>query len=126
MINLKYTGLGLIVLAGIGVGTLSVSADSAKVSLSTSDIPKATLQSDRLEAEANALNISTTLLKQDRTNKTLKTVISNTGLSKKAYLNQVNTKITSELSSQGYSQDQINNALGHHHKIHQKHHTSKS
>ncbi|HEX4774076.1 MAG TPA: hypothetical protein VH234_00995 [Candidatus Saccharimonadales bacterium] len=97
-----------------GIGATIASADSpASTTQSSTLIARSVVRSDKLQAMAGALNLTTAQVQTDLKTHNLKQVIANAGLTQATFRQKVQAQLTSELQGQGYSQTQIDNALQH-------------
>ena len=126
MIKAKYLGAGLLGAAVIGAGGLgfasAAATNSSNTNVGSSGIPRSTFKNDRLEAAATVLNTSTSNIQTAHKDKTLSQLISKAGLTKKTFREKVRSQTTTELKSQGYSQDQITIAFQHRTILKLRHH----
>ena len=113
-------GVGILTLTGMG---LASAATPSNGDVGKSDIPRSVFRQERLDAVAQVLDTSTTNVQNAHKDKTLSSLISSAGLSKKTFAQKVKTQLTSDLEAKGYSQDQVTIALQHrdivrlHHRI---------
>jgi hypothetical protein len=102
---------GLVVASGFGV--VSAATNHAATTIGTSGIPRSVFKQDRLDAEAQVLNTSTTAVQTAHKDKTTATLISDAGLTKEAYAQKLKAQLTTDLEAAGYTQDQVTIALQH-------------
>ena len=102
--------------AGISAATGLILGSTALVSASTTTktsnpnkIAREVIQSDRLDAQAKVLGMTKDQLVSSLKSTTMKDLISQKGLTKDAFKQQVQSEVINELKSQGYSSDQITN-----------------
>ena len=118
MIKRRYIAAGASSLVAVAIGIASAAA--APSSTNSKAIPRSVLKADRLQVVSQVLNTSTANVQAAEKNHTLKNLISQAGLTKQTFRQKVKADLISDLQSQGYSQQQINAALKHHHKHHKK------
>ena len=111
---------GVIVVAATGL----VSAAS-NPNVGSSTIPRTVFKQERLDAESQVLNTSTSSIQTAHKDKTMKTLITNAGLTKKTYAEKLKTQLTTDLEAKGYSSDQVTIALQHK-TIHRLRHEKKA
>jgi hypothetical protein len=104
---------GLSILAVSGMGIVSAATNKTSLDIGPSGIPRTAFRQDRLDAESQVLNTTTTAVQTARKDKTLGQLISSAGLSKKTYTQKVRAQLISDLEAQGYSKDQVIIALQH-------------
>ncbi len=128
MNNIRYIALGLAVTAAIGVGSMGVANAATPVSTSShssmvgsSGIPRKIFNHDRLSAIAKVLNTSTVSVKTAQRDKTFSQLLTKEGLTKNIFSKKLKTQLTSNLESQGYSQNQVKIALQHRMIVHLRH-----
>jgi len=124
MKKFSYFALGLVSALTVGFGVVAVAnADTtnAKTDVGSSGIPRTVFRQDKLDASAKVLKVSTAAVIAARKDKTMATLISNAGLTKETFAQKVKAELTSELESQGYSQNQITIALQHRQIMHLRH-----
>ena len=102
--------------AGISAATGLILGSTALVSASTTTkatnpnkIAREVIQSDRLNAQAKVLGMTTDQLIATLKTTSMKDLISQKGLSKDAFKQQVQAEVINELKAQGYSSDQLTN-----------------
>ena len=102
--------------AGISAATGLILGSTALVSASTTTktsnpnkIAREVIQSDRLDAQEKVLGMTKDQLVSSLKSTTMKDLISQKGLTKDAFKQQVQSEVINELKSQGYSSDQITN-----------------
>ena len=102
--------------AGISAATGLILGSTALVSASTTTktsnpnkIAREVIQSDRLDAQAKVLGMTKDQLVSSLKSTTMKDLISQKGLTKDAFKQQVQSEVINELKAQGYSSDQITN-----------------
>jgi SOS response regulatory protein OraA/RecX len=113
---------------GLAAGGAAASLVVANVHAATSTSPttsrqgiaRYTVKSDRLAAEAEVLGMSTADLQNALKTQTMKQVLAGKGLTRQQFADKVKTRLQSDLAAQGYSQDQINRALSHAKRAHNK------
>lgn len=114
MNNVKFMAAALFGAGALAAATFGVvHAASTNQNVGTSGIPRSTFQTVRLDAAASVLHTSTTAVKDARSNKTLKNLIEQSGLTPATFRQQVKADMTTELEKDGYSQDQITIAFQH-------------
>lgn len=111
--RLKKLTYGLISMAALGVvATSTVGVVSAATpTIGSSGIPITTFRQDKISSVASVLKISPASVKSDRKDKTLRTVIKNSGLTLKEFRKEVKAQFISTLESQGYTKSQIISAI---------------
>lgn len=114
-------GAGALSLAGMGIASAATNTGD----IGKSGIPRSVFRQERLSAAAQVLNTTPANLQAARKDKTVSSLISNAGLTKKEFAQKVKTALISDLEAKGYSQDQITIAL-HHKAIARLHHKAKS
>lgn len=108
MNNVKFMAAALFGTGALAAGAFGVvHAASTNQNVGTSGIPRSTFQTVRLDAAASVLHTSTMAVKDARSNKTLKNLIEQSGLTPATFRQQVKADMTTELKKDGYSQDQI-------------------
>jgi len=117
MKGLKIAAVSLVAAGSIaaavgGVASAATTSDNTGM-VGKSGIARTTFKQDRLDAEAKVLNTSTDAVLSAHKDKTLGQLLVNAGLTHKTFAEKVKAELTSELQSQGYSQDQITIALQH-------------
>jgi hypothetical protein len=113
----SLVGAAAITFGAIG----AVSADTPNKNtgnIGSSGISRTEFKQDRLEAVAQVLNTSTANIQTAHSNKDLKQLIANAGLTKQTFREKVKSDMTSELESQGHSQSQITTAIHYKHHLH--------
>jgi hypothetical protein len=100
----------VIALAATGVAS---AASTSSGDIGTSNIPRSVFKQDRLAATAQVLNTTTANVQAAAKDRTLKTLISNAGLTKATFHEKVRAQLTTNLENQGYSQDEVTIALQH-------------
>jgi len=98
---------------GIAFATTSL-ASASTVSSNNQRISRYQIQQDRLSAEATVLGVTESELTTELQSSSLKDIIAAKGLTKAEFRKQVQAQIKTELSSQGYSQTQIDKWSSHH------------
>lgn len=116
MTKIKYLTAGLATVAivsGGAIGMVSAATPNSvrNTNIGSSGIPKTVFKQEKLDAVAEALNTTTANIQTAHSNKDLKQLIANAGLTKKAFNEKVKTNLTADLESKGYSQDQVTIAL---------------
>ena len=124
MKKFSYIALSVASVGIVGIGTLGVaSADTTSSgNIGNSGIPRSVFKEERLDAAAEVLNTSTANVQAAHKDKTFSKLISDAGLTRQTYREKLKAELTTDLESEGYTQDQITIALQriHIHKL--KHH----
>lgn len=107
----SIASVGAIGVAGLSVANADSSTGSGNVG--TSGIPRSVFRQDKLDAAAQVLNTTAANVSSAIQNKTLHTLISNAGFTRKTFETKVKAQLTTELEDAGYTQDQITIALQH-------------
>jgi lysyl-tRNA synthetase class I len=103
-----------VISTGAGVSTAVVSADSISSATQTSStVARSVVHQDQLEVMAKVLNMTTADVQTHLKAHDLKQVVANAGLSDATYHQNVQAQLRSELQAQGYSQEQVDNAMQH-------------
>ncbi|MEO8105607.1 MAG: hypothetical protein ABI602_04720 [Candidatus Saccharibacteria bacterium] len=128
MIKMRYATASLLSAVLFSAGSLGVvsaaTTHNTSGNVGTSTIPRTVYRQDKLAAEAAVLNTTTVNIQSAHTNKDLKKLLANAGLSRQTFNEQLKIKLTTELEAQGYDQAQISiaqqqktiNHLRHHNK----------
>jgi hypothetical protein len=116
MIKSKYIAAslaGAVVISAGAIGVVSAATPSTaqNPNVGTSGIQRAVFKQEKLDAVASVLNTTTANVQTARTNKDLKQLIANAGLTKVTFHEKVKATLTTDLESKGYSQDQVTIAL---------------
>jgi len=126
---MKLRYLAATVAMGTALAAGAVSATSAATApantpadVGSSGIPRSLFRQEQLSVVAHVLNTTTTDVQAAHKNKTMAQLISQAGLTKQTFRQQVKAQLTSDLEAKGYSQDQVTLALQHRTIKHMRHH----